>query len=85
MFRVMKDYERVEEEPEPPPQPAPEIEIIPPSRRLRAASAERLMADVIDIEEVGRPNGNQSQPATSLPDGPKRPGADLLFFRQRFT
>lgn len=43
MFRVMKDHERVEEEPEPPPQPAPEVEIIPPQRRLNPSPAERLI------------------------------------------
>lgn len=52
MFRVTKDYERVEEEPEPPPQPTPEIEIIPPSRRLQPAAVERLMAEVIEVEET---------------------------------
>jgi phage terminase small subunit len=50
MFRVMKDHERVDEEPAPkPPQPEPQVEVIPPQRRLAPALIERMMSEVIEV------------------------------------
>jgi phage terminase small subunit len=62
MFKVMKGYERVDEQPAPAPEPQPtEVEIIPPERRLQPAAIERMMESF--EPEIVQP---EPQPQTEL-------------------